>query len=119
MCGAQIRVPDVPTWPGAVQCALMLAIALTSFCGQLVLGRAYQIEAAAKVAAISNAQARTQGHQWFRGSDFMHAASKGLESVWVSFWSAWCLLPAPWPLPTHVAALVQATAISSQQLPGG
>ena len=34
----------------------MLAVAVTSFGGQLVLGRAYQIEVASKVAAVNYVQ---------------------------------------------------------------
>ena len=53
---AQIGVPDSPSWPKMVDWLLMLAVALTSFFGQLVVGRAYQIEVASKVAAVSYVQ---------------------------------------------------------------
>ena len=49
-------VPDSPTVPSLGDWAIMLAVAVTSFGGQLVLGRAYQIELAAKVAAINYVQ---------------------------------------------------------------
>ena len=44
--------------PKLLDWALMLAVAVTSFGGQLVLGRAYQIEVASKVAAVNYVQVR-------------------------------------------------------------
>ena len=57
----QVRVPDAPTLPNLLDWVIMLAVALTSFGGQLVVGRAYQIEQASKVAAVSYVQVRLPG----------------------------------------------------------
>ena len=53
----QTSVPDAPTAPTLIDWVLMMAVAVTSFGGQLVLGRAYQIEVASKVAAVNYLQA--------------------------------------------------------------
>ena len=66
-------VPDPATLPTTADWLLMLAVAVTSFCGQLVVGRAYQIEVASKVAAVSYIQVPPD--QLSRGSSSLKVAA--------------------------------------------
>ena len=49
-------MPAAPALPSLVEWVVLLAVALMSFGGQLVLGRAYQIEVAYRVAAVTYIQ---------------------------------------------------------------
>jgi len=53
-----IGYPSPPVWPGAVDAVNLCSIAITSFFGQMLLSRGFQLQSAAKASAINLTQAR-------------------------------------------------------------
>ena len=53
-----ISYPSPAVWPSPADSAILLEIAVTSFFGQMVLSRGFQLQAAAKASAINLTQVR-------------------------------------------------------------
>ena len=53
-----ISYPSPAVWPSPADSAILLAIAVSSFFGQMMLSRGFQLQAAAKASAINLTQVR-------------------------------------------------------------
>lgn len=51
-----VGIPAFPVLPRPLSCLILLAIGITSFIGQLFLGRSYQLGTAGRISAIDYTQ---------------------------------------------------------------